>query len=121
MRWSDIDFSTGMISVERDYDFKTDSIGLPKTKASVRTVPMPAELQAALKAVRGIGDAYIFQWLYIGRVAPIEEYSQAWDGLSAALLEANKKIQSKEGHSILTAHYYRHNYASILYNAGVMC
>lgn len=119
LRWSDVDFQNGMISVERDYDFKTDNIGLPKTKASIRTIPMPVELQAALKAVRGIGDAYIFQWLYTGRVAPIEEYSQAWDSLSAALIDYDKKIESRKGRSILTAHYYRHNYASILYNAGV--
>lgn len=108
-----------MISVERDYDFKTDSIGLPKTKASIRTVPMPVELKAALKAVRGIGDAYVFQWLYLGRVAPIEAYSQAWDSLSAAMFDYDKSIESKKGRSILTAHYYRHNYTSILYNAGV--
>jgi len=87
LRWNDVDFQAGMISVERDYDFKTNSIGLPKTKASIRAVPMPVELQAALKPVRGIGDAYVFQWLYTRRVAPIEEYSQAWDSLSAALFD----------------------------------
>jgi hypothetical protein len=35
------------------------------------------------------------------------------------MYEADPSVESENGKSVLTAHYFRHNYASFLYNADV--
>ena len=42
-----------------------------------------------------------------------------WRLIQAALLDAAPAIEHEGAGSILTPHYFRHNYASILYRSGV--
>lgn len=45
-------------------------------------------------------------------------FIRRWRLIQAALLEAAPGIENDGKGSILTPHYFRHNYASILYRAG---
>lgn len=119
LQWRDIDFQASTISLHRDYDFKTESLGKLKTKAAKRTLPMPTELYKALDSVRGIGETFIFQHMIDGPISCLQAYRNTWEVLAEAMYQFDNSIESKNGQSILTAHYYRHNYASILYNGGV--
>ena len=116
LKWEDIDFRNRKISVRRDIDLHTDDIGKLKSKASQRDVPIPSELYDALIARRGIG------WVFTKRDGQHLERGTAysiWKVLMAAVLEVDPSLEQKNGRCALTAHYLRHNYASILYNAGV--
>ncbi|MEL7609530.1 MAG: tyrosine-type recombinase/integrase [Bacillota bacterium] len=119
LQWRDVDFQARTLSVRRDFDFKTEDIGKLKTKAAHRMIPIPDELYSALDSVRGIGETFVFQRIIRASKTRLEAYRDTWNDLRSAMLAVEPKIESANGGSILTAHYYRHNYASILYNAGI--
>lgn len=123
LQWGDIDFKAKTVTVRRDLDFRTGEIGKTKTAASDRTVPIPDALFSALHSVRGFGETYIIQGPKSGSYLSRTSYTRMWDRLMAAMYEADSSIEAREGwsglRSILTPHYFRHNYASVLYNAGV--
>ncbi|MGI6151241.1 MAG: tyrosine-type recombinase/integrase [Christensenellales bacterium] len=123
LQWQDIDFRRQTLSVRRDYDFKTGTIGKLKSQASERTIPLPVELCEMLHAVRGIGEAFVFDRIMNAPMTKLEAYKDTWESLRKALYAADNTIEAigkgANRRSILTAHYYRHNYASILYNAGI--
>ena len=119
LQWHDIDFQKNTLTVRRDFDFKTMELGKPKTKAALRTLPIPSELLAELDRVRGIGETFIFHSIIHSTGNKLQAYRNTWEDLRKALYNADKKIEARGAKSILTAHYYRHNYASILYNGGV--
>ncbi|CAJ1505644.1 site-specific integrase [[Mycobacterium] burgundiense] len=54
LRWTDIDFTAGTLSITaaRLATAGGSSTGAPKTAAAIRTLPMPDDLQAALKRER---------------------------------------------------------------------
>lgn len=53
LQWQDVSFADMTITIRRDIDFLTNSTGTLKTEYSERTIPMPTELAAALKPLRG--------------------------------------------------------------------
>ena len=122
LQWRDVDFKSRTISVRRDVDFKAGCIGDVKTKYSIRDIPMPSKLFEALFPLRGLGGAFVIpapggeHW----RNTPL---SRAWLELMAAVYAEDNSIESRETEagraSILTPHYFRHNYATVLYYAGV--
>ncbi len=65
LKWGDIDFDNGTISVSRTvqrinkHGKSEVVIGTPKSKSSVRTVPIPDFLLAILKSKRNSDDFYI--------------------------------------------------------------
>jgi len=119
LQWNDIDFVRREIHIRRDIDFVTNSVGDLKTTYSERTIPLPSELAASLDACRGIGETFILQSPKTHSFLPQATFSRLWKRLMKAMVEANPSIEQKDGASILTPHYFRHNYASVLYNAGV--
>ena len=122
LQWQDVDFKSRTISVCRDVDFKAGCLGDVKTKYSIRDIPMPPKLYEAIFPLRGLGGAFVIpapggeHW----RNTPL---SRAWLELMAAVYAEDDSIESRETDdgriSILTAHYFRHNYATVLYYAGV--
>ena len=116
LMWTDVDFRERVIHVRRDVDFKAGSIGTVKTEYSVRDIPIVDDLYAVLTRARGIG--YVFP-------APDGDHwrntqlNRLWKDIARAMCDADPTIENKDGVSVLTAHYFRHNFASILYNAGV--
>ncbi len=140
LRWGDISFSTKTIKIERDIDYVTNSVGDLKTATSHRTIPMAAELEAMLFPIRGFGSTYIIQGELTGSFLPKKTYDRRWKRLMIAVAKANLEIEEmkagKNAHhtietkevkydgssipaSILTAHFFRHNFATLLYEAGV--
>lgn len=119
LQWGDVDFTKKIIHVRRDMDFRTEEIGEVKTKFSLRDIPIPDELFNALLAVRGIGNVFVLQSPKLHSHLSQSTYKRRWSRLMTAMYEADNSIESDNGASMLTAHYFRHNYASILYNAGV--
>jgi integrase len=119
LQWRDVDFLKKQISVKRDVDFITGTIGALKTKSSIRTVPIPAELLSVLSRVRGVGETFVIQSPQSHSFLSIRTFNRRWDRLMKAMRDEDPSIEQENGMSILTPHYFRHNYASVLYNAGV--
>lgn len=118
LRWEDIDFAAHLVHVRRDIDFAAgDSVvGDLKTQASERSVPMPEPAENALRAARGIG------WVFSrpdGQPYRYGDFLRDWRLIQKALVAADATIAQAKGLSILTPHYYRHNYATLLHRAGV--
>jgi len=119
LQWGDYDAKARTISVRRDIDFRTNSVGELKTDYSRRVVPVPDELARALDPVRGLKGVFILQSPETHSFLSQSTYKRRWARLMKAMIDADPTIEAEDGRSILTPHYYRHNYASVLYNAGV--
>ncbi len=130
LKWSDIDFKNGLIHIERDIDYVTNSEGDVKSECSVRDVPLAYPLRAALLEQQVRGKSYILQGKRTGTHIPQITYVRLWKSLMADVYRADTSIEHIDLNdglkdapeligSILTAHYFRHNYATMLYAAGV--
>lgn len=133
LQWRDVDFSTRLLHVQRDIDFKTGSVGSLKTLSSNRHVPIPDDLFSALWNERGVGETFVLQAPKSHSHLSLRTYVRRWNRLMQAMYDYDNSIESKpinqsmpqnppmqqRFQSILTAHYFRHNYASVLYNADV--
>lgn len=129
LRWEDVDLKEKMIAVRRDVDFATGEIGKLKSEKSERSVPIPPALEDLLRSRRGVPKSYLIPAPRDGGFMGKSTYERMWRRLSKAIANFNLKqhekdpkteiIETKEGRSVLTPHYFRHNYCSILYNAGV--
>lgn len=139
LQWQDIDFAKRVITVRRDLDYKMGETGPLKSRAAYRQVPIPDELCAPLQAIRGVGHGFVLSAPTTASWLPQATYKRRWERLMIAIYETDSSIEravirihkgkmGKDGKrgkdipvygSALTAHYFRHNYASVLYNAGV--
>ena len=106
-------------------------MGDVKTPSSIRSIPIPEDLARRLIPRRGVGEALVFPDPK-GKPWSNGALYYLWQDLMAAMAQAEPSIETKEvvlrHHgaksapapiSILTPHYFRHNYASRLYAAGV--
>jgi len=123
---SDIDYDHHIAYITRDIDYVTNAVGELKTTESERELPIPDRLYMALLPFRGLGNKYLLSADNGTSFWCASTYNRYWDSLMAAMLEVAPGIEHEmidesagiEG-SILTAHYFRHNFATILYDAGV--
>ena len=104
LTWSDVDLAENTITVNKSYDFKSQSIKTPKTEAGVRIIPIPdllvPELQNAPHDALFVCSHNSGMWTH-----------NAWKNSFAGYL--------KQLGFTTTAHCLRHTYATILYEAGV--
>ena len=135
LRWSDIDFKANQIRICRDIDYAAGDVGTVKTPSSIRTIPLMVELQEILLPLRQL-DGYLIHaplgtgedWLpkktydrltYNMRI-DLYRLDPTMESVELSHPDATRDRQHKpERGSVLTAHYFRHNYASVLYDAGV--
>ena len=104
-------------TLRQQVNLRKGTITPPKTKESIRDIPLPDELAEML--VRGFPQAFVFPALD-GTYYRNSSSNRLWRSLMERMAELGPDIETREdGASILTPHYFRHNYASILYNAGV--
>lgn len=149
IRGKDIDLQAGTISLRYDVDYNSNApveqLGDVKTPAAIRTVPIPPLLRGALEARLCPPDEYLIHGSDAHKPLSKSSYDRIWRSLMAAMYAYAPDIAAKELHqagrkpkaaypgkpgpkpkdvepvkgSILTAHYFRHNYATELYNAEV--
>ena len=117
LKWGDIDFRRGYISVERSADAKTRQVGPTKTAHGVRDVPLDPELAKLLQSYRRTlrpaphGDDWLFPSARQRRDAtdapPIIDQrafvQRYWD-------VARKKVTAKR----ITPHTARHVWCSVM-------
>ena len=120
LQWENVDFKEKRIWIKQQAHARTHRIAEPKTDESIRYVPMPAELMDMLLPLRGVPKAYVYP-APNGSFWPATSAYRLWGEFMARLYKIAPGIEAKPGEemSVLTPHYFRHNYASILYNAGV--
>lgn len=117
---SDIDFTRGGIHVRRSVSYASGRKELkePKTRMSIRFIPAPEWLLDELKEYIGsISSLYLFH----NKNEDVISYClfcRMWDKIIAKIntaLGGTKDIKATD----LTPHTFRHNYATMLYYAGV--
>lgn len=133
LQWGDIDWSLGRVRVCRDIDYKDHArAGSLKTRASERTLPLPAPLREILRPLRGLPGCYIASgqtpelplaktsgerlWVELmracGMARPLTDEERArnkfpdWDVRSAWA-------------PLITPHALRHNFATICWEHGL--
>lgn len=125
LKWKDFNLRGQTVTISRDIDYKAGATeGELKTKAAYRTIPVPDQLIERLRPVVGLPEVYVFQSTKPGQPLPESTYQRKWAALMSAMYEVAPSIEYKQlasgtRRSILTPHYFRHNYASLLYNADV--
>ena len=130
LQWGDFDFDEDLVHIQRDIDYvgSTAHDGALKTAAANRYVPVPQELRAMLSKVRGFPQQYVFH-TEEGQPWPQSSFKRIWLSLMEAsycveereVTKATKRKNDiiKELKPTLTPHYFRHNYATLLFEAGV--
>ena len=130
LQWGDFDFTENQVHIQRDIDYtgSTAQEGELKTRASDRFVPVPAELKEMLLPVKGKKNEYVF---HSRKDKPISEASfrRMWLRLmtDCSCVEWREidvdtdrpEDIRKQVKPTLTPHFFRHNYVTMLYEAGV--
>lgn len=126
--WSDIDLDNRTLSVTKAADMPTNAttIKKPKTRAGIRTVPIPNAILPALQwAKNETKSLYVCPNMTTGGIMSAQAYGQAWRSYMHYLnIQAGGKDRSRINPKIVamepfTAHQLRHSYATMLYDADV--
>lgn len=130
LKWGDFNWDEMTVEVQRDIDFVGSRAheGDLKTEASERFVPIPEELYTLLKPHRSLPNQYLFH-TEDGKPLPQATYNRMWLQLMLAAgctAEREVKAGTKRPDDIrqrfkatITPHYFRHNYVTLLYEAGI--
>ena len=130
LQWGDFDFEEDLVHIQRDIDYcgSTACDGALKTQAADRYVPIPGELRAMLVKVRSFPNQYVFH-TEEGKPWSQTSFKRIWISLMAdAYCVEDREVDSdtcrkndivKRLKPTLTPHYFRHNYATLLFEAGV--
>lgn len=141
LQWQDVDFAANKIHITKKVTWLNAQpiINDPKTANGVRVVPLLDALREVLQPLRGKPDAYI-----LGGKTPLKsyEYQAEWLAYCKALgmVEIDIKAEAARERkraaaaggaqrkrqcsthcykAAVTAHQFRHEYASMLYAAGI--
>lgn len=141
LKWQDVDFDAGIIRVSKSVAWINTKpvIHEPKTKNAVRIVPLLKPLRGVLEERKGKPKEYI-----LGGETPLKsyEYRKKWldyckgiglvevDELAEAARDRKykkaygpeRKRKAPDSHiykATVTAHQFRHEFASAMYEAGI--
>lgn len=132
LKWGDIDWSKGLIHIQRDIDYKikgADKTGPLKNSKSNRFVPVPTALRALLLPLCGPSDQFIFCGQRNHTALSKTTAERMWVDLMVACDLAvplppgsnkyrNSDIRSKYA-PIITPHTLRHNYVTMCWESGI--
>ncbi len=128
LQWQDVDFDAGIIRVSKSVAWINNRpvVHEPKTKNAVRIVPLLGPLRGVLEGRRGkpaeyilggetplTGTAYQRRWQYYCRDAGLAE------GIEKTRMQKGKQIRYMFWKPMVTAHQFRHEFATVLYEVGV--
>lgn len=132
LQWQDINWKTNEIRVSKSVTWISNRpvVHTPKTTNSVRVVPLLSPLRAVLEPLRGQPAEYI-----LGGEKPLSgtSYQRRWAyyckdiGIASYTVHVRKNRKNGKEYTTaakvwkadVTAHQFRHEYASILYAAHV--
>lgn len=112
LKWGDIDFRSGTVSVRRSISPSADGdhAKTPKTRRSIRDIPMPDALADILRPLRGHPDAWLFPSISSPDMPMLRRASSArW---FAFIKDAGLSPE-------ITPHYLRHNYITMCWENGI--
>lgn len=129
LKWGDFDWNERQVHIQRDIDFTnaTSREDTLKTEAADRYVPVPRELEEILYPRRENPGDYLFHDRY-GKPLSQGTYKRMWARLMVAcgcVEWKDKRKVSRPGDilslvkPLLTPHFLRHNYVTLLYESGV--
>ena len=141
LQWQDVDFKTNRIRISKEVAWVNSQpiIQIPKTENGTRTLPLLSPLRAVLEPLKGKPGDYI-----LGGQKPLRsyEYHNYWlrycvsvgmaevdaraeaarerkRAAAAGGAERKKRCKTHCYKASVTAHQFRHEYASMLYAAGI--
>lgn len=130
LQWGDIDQKQGLIYVRRAVDLHgTPVIKETKTKSGYRDVPILPQLKPHIKKPKGAKKTdYVFN--DDGKLLTRGQLNSRWLAWCKAVGLAEKKVYDNrhrgkkectrsEWRPLVTPHQLRHNYATVLFEAGV--
>ena len=130
LKWSDFDWNDNLVHVQRDIDYMTakPKEGELKTQTADRYVPIPPALRKLLLPRREFGECYVFH-TKDGSPLPQSSFQRIWLSLmmdAGCVVEREITADTNRARDVrkrykatLTPHYFRHNYVTLLYEAGV--
>jgi integrase len=127
LTWNDVDIGKMKITVNKAVKFKKNQprLGPPKTKAGYRDIPIPAFIVKVMKSAKSAAKSIYVCPDTAGKLMTESVYKCAWKSYQNYL---NIKAGGSSGTRLhpgvimisnLTAHMFRHTYATFLYNAGL--
>jgi len=123
--WRHIDFDKKIIHVEQSMKAATKDIGVPKSEAGVRDIPIPNKLHSALLNAKGDPFSPVFTQSTTGKRHTSESMRCLWENFKrnldismGAKLYRNQIIISLLA-SDLVPYCLRHTYCTDLQDAGV--
>ncbi len=133
IQWKDINFANATISCDKAISFRpgTATEAPLKTDNGYRTVPLLPPLQAVLeKPADAKGTDYVFYGSDPSKPMPISTYRRRWmhyckdmgfvtDNPEARISKQGREYVVHDYKPTLTAHHFRHGYATMLFEAGV--
>lgn len=133
LRWGNVDFNNKTITQDRQITFRGTAIEkAPKTENGVRSVPLLPDLEAVLKRPKSAKDTdFIFYGEDPSKCMCEVTYRRRWlsycKRMGFVQITGTKQYTGKNNHTYekhtykptITAHVFRHGYATLLFEAGV--
>lgn len=121
LTWNDINFNKCTLSINRALTYENNNkphIDIPKSEKSIRSINMPSALNTALLDYKRKNHClYLFHSIS-GNVMPYSTYRRFWKRIFSKInikLGGTDDIKATD----ITPHFFRHNYATMLYKNGV--
>lgn len=132
LRWNNVDFKAKTITQDKQIIYRGMAIEKePKTDNAVRTVPLLPDLEKYLKKpCNAKGTDFIFHGEDPAKCMCEATYRRRWLSYCKRMgfvTDSPEEYKGKNGHTYirhhykptLTAHVFRHGYATLLFEAGV--
>lgn len=127
LTWDDVDLEGSTIAISKSAWFDNNRVAVkePKSKAGVRTVPIPQKIQAVLAQQKEKSICPYVCPSTQGKIMTHVAYVNAWNSYLHFLnIKAGGRDRSRSKPKVqamkpFTAHQLRHTYATMLYDAGV--